>query len=887
MQRPAVGSRLWMGVAGGAITPSDELRALGTSLWVFDADYLSDFKSESTQQKPAYTSNVGEDPQVIKDTIRRAKMVGCIPVISTNYSFLPENNTNTTYTPISLSDATITVNAISPWCPALTKLMTERWTNLSKIVAPDQPSILIGVYGENGQGGCFTGTKELPVLDNGTVSMKKVPAGFWWGDPDAAVNFRKSMLSKYGSLDKLNTAWGTDYASEDQVTFPTGPDSGERYWLDSQSWYINGFAYIADVQARIAKRLMPNSPLFLPAGMNIVNPRYGSDISAMAKVAGRNKCVMVLEADRYSADGRLHNLLGAAAAKFYKADWVMGRRTSGEIKPSQRLFDVIANGGSGIIESQSLIGGTSPSVERNLRFLDAGTSIVDSAILLPTSQLRLLDNKAYTTLSQQYELLRDRFPMDVIDERLVADGALPAYKTLFVLDTYMLEPSTIQQIGQWVKAGGIFVTNCEKAIRIPGGSTDEWTSALGSYQPTTIEASFTPQMVGNGYQLELQSDEGRVLSWGDWAPSQQANSAGWSGFTKKGGLKLPIKSSNSYGLSITARGEKGSRTTVVLDNKPVGVLDSEGVVVYKFAINPKPVKGICQLQFVNSGRSGHEIKTIGIHLVGASDYTGAAGVWRFEKPTKTIAKSIFHPIAKGGIAILPVISSAHGQEYVRSLCQEYVYGRSAVVSQGVDAPNIDGVEDRVESSLFTDRVVMYNRGSKDISRTLALSGLKKLGVIDDEIGGDVQIPSDGMNAVSVNARPIELMLGCEQFINMQGNKPEMLQGCLPDGAANCVMLKDTAKITTRFPISETADYRIYVRALRNGEPASIDAKVDGTALKAAGQMRTGDVWYLGTVKLTKGTHLLELNGRKYQTIYADFILLSGDKRVEGFRIVNR
>ncbi|MHB1462086.1 MAG: hypothetical protein ACYC1M_12450 [Armatimonadota bacterium] len=878
MQHPSAGSRLWTAMAGGAITPNDELRALGTSLWMFDADYLSSFRTEDGQV----------NSQALRDTIRRAKMVGCFPVLGTNFAILPEGTMMPAgYTPVSLADGSVTVQAISPWCPALSTFMSERWANLASDCAPEKPGLMIGVYGENGQAGSFMGTKEMPVLEDGKTVSKKLPVGYWWGDASAMSNFQKSMLRQYETIDKLNTAWGTGYTSEAQIALPVGPESGERYWLDALAWYANGFSYMADVQARIAKRVMPDSPRFLPAGMNGFNPRFGADISSLAKVAARNECTLILEPDRYSVDGRILNVLGATAARFYKANWMMGRRSSEDINPSVRMFDTISGGGVGWVESQALAAGTVPDIERNLRSLDIGKPVVDTALLLPTAQMRLMSGRGLANLSKRYDQLRDRFPLDVVDERLITDGALAGYRTLFIFNTSMLEPGTIKQIGEWLKTGGILVTDIDQAIRIPGGTTSLWNTSVGLMKPTSIDPSFLPQMVGNAYRFELSSDEGRYLKWGDWQPSQLPDSSGWMGFTKKGGLKLPVRGQNSYGLSITARGEKGSRTTVVLDNKPIGVLDADGTVVYKFAINPKPVAGISQLQFVSSGRSSHDIKTVGVQLVGASDFNGAPGVWRFNKPTATIAKSVFTTVGQGGMALLPTITSTHGQDYIRALCQEFVCNRTNLIKHAVDAPLIDGLEDRVESTLLTDRLVMLNRNNKELTRTIALSGLKKVGLVDDEIGGDIKLPVNGINSITIQPRPVELMLGCEQFVNLYTNKAEMLQGCLPDGVPNCVALKDTAKIATRFPLGAAGEYRLFIRALRNGEPSPVDIRIDGKPLAGGAPVRTGDVWYLGSVKLSRGNHILELTGKKYQTVYADFIILSGDSRVEGFRLVQR
>lgn len=877
VQRPATGSRLWMALAGGAITPSDELRALGASIWMFDADYLSSFHTEAG----------GENPQVLRDTIRRARMVGCYPVIGTNFSVLPETTTAANnYTLISLADGSITARAVSPWSPELSRLMSERWTNLAKECSPEQPGLLIGVFGENGQAGSFLGNKELPVLDEAKWVNKKLPVGYWWGDSAAVSNFQKSMMRQYETLEKLNEAWGTGYTSITQIALPAGAESGERYWIDALAWYANGFSYMADIQARVAKRILPDSARFIPAGMSI-NPRYGADISAIAKVAGRNECTVVLEPDRYSADGRILNVLGATAARFYKANWMMGRRTSEDINPNGRMFDVIAGGGIGWVESQGLAAGTTPDLERSLRSLDIGTPVVDAAMLFPTSQLRLMSGRGLVRLSKNYEQLRDRFALDVIDERLIADGALAAYRTLYLFDTSMLEPGTIKQLGEWVKAGGILVTNIDQPIRVPGGKDSLWTATIGQFKPSSIEASFQPQMLGSAYRFDLLSEEGKALAWGDWQPSEQPKSTGWMGFTKKGGLKLPVSGQNSYGLSITARGDKGSRTTVVLDNKPLGVLDAEGTVVYKFAINPQPIEGVSQLQFVGSGRSNHEIKTVGVQLIGASDYNGTPGVWRFNKPTGNIAKSIFHPSGKGGVAVLPTLTSTHGQEYLRALCQEFIYSRTNLIKSALNAPNIDGIEDRVETALLTDRIVMFNRSGKEMNRTVALSGLKRVGLADDEMGGEIKLAVNSINTITAIPRPVELLLGCEQFINLYANKAEMLQGCLPDGVPNCVALKDTAKITTRFPLSDVGEYRVFVRALRNGEPSPIDVSIDGKPLTGTEPVRVDDVWYLGSAKLSRGNHLMELTGKKYQTVYADFVLLSGDPRVEGFRIVQR
>jgi len=61
------------------------------------------------------------------------------------------------------------------------------------------------------------------------------PPDYWCNDDDARADFRRFIRQKYGSLQKLNAAWGTRFDPFEAVDYPPaahGKSSGVPFWSE-------------------------------------------------------------------------------------------------------------------------------------------------------------------------------------------------------------------------------------------------------------------------------------------------------------------------------------------------------------------------------------------------------------------------------------------------------------------------------------------------------------------------------------------------------------------------------------------------------------------------------------------------------------------------------
>jgi len=92
----------------------------------------------------------------------------------------------------------------------------------------------------------------------------------WCGYEAASVNvFRDRIMTQYGSLDKLNAAWGTKYVNKENIVPPTPKEQSGRRWADWQlfrSWAYTDLLRLCyqTIKEVDPKHLVINSMSFWP-----------------------------------------------------------------------------------------------------------------------------------------------------------------------------------------------------------------------------------------------------------------------------------------------------------------------------------------------------------------------------------------------------------------------------------------------------------------------------------------------------------------------------------------------------------------------------------------------------------------------------------------------
>src|SRR6185295_18420563 len=111
--------------------------------------------------------------------------------------------------------------------------------------------------------------------------------GYWCGDDYATQAFQIAMKRSYLKIARLNTAWGTDYRSFDDVRppkditekFKPSPDAfpsaqDKRRWLDFITWYHQAIIDFAEQSVRALLKYFPHEKIRTKPGGNArgVNP---------------------------------------------------------------------------------------------------------------------------------------------------------------------------------------------------------------------------------------------------------------------------------------------------------------------------------------------------------------------------------------------------------------------------------------------------------------------------------------------------------------------------------------------------------------------------------------------------------------------------------------
>ena len=75
--------------------------------------------------------------------------------------------------------------------------------------------------------------------------------------------------------------------------------------------------------------------------------------------------------------------------------------------------------------------------------------------------------------------VREVFDFDILDERMIVDGALKGYRILAFLEGSVAEASTLEAIADWVRAGGVAVTYDLGAFQTVEGDARPWRDLFG------------------------------------------------------------------------------------------------------------------------------------------------------------------------------------------------------------------------------------------------------------------------------------------------------------------------------------------------------------------------------------------------------------------------
>ena len=345
--------------------------------------------------------------------------------------------------------------------------------------------------------------------------------GWWCGDQYARANFSTVMMVKYGSLDNVNDAWGTGFKTLKEICFP---DVGKRplwlrnflgfvwqyqpYWLKSRinlarsvfaktqkadvkalcrwldfvDWYMDSMTKWSEFWLKTARHHIPDLPVTLVTGGN-GGPRMGADFTAQAKLAGRYDSGMRItnQTDDYLSSFVITRLM-SAACRYYGADYSTEEAAiNSETGIIMRIFDAATSGASSIYFKRLIglgydkytrtfvpsgeLSSSAVNFEKYEYYLQQRRPVVDIAVFYPSRAIKIQESIQHP-LFDFLQRLRETFDYDLIDERMVIDEALSAYRFFVLSGDNLVNGTVCSSIQAWIRGGGI--------LWVPQNSNNTW-----------------------------------------------------------------------------------------------------------------------------------------------------------------------------------------------------------------------------------------------------------------------------------------------------------------------------------------------------------------------------------------------------------------------------
>src|SRR6185295_14924557 len=147
-----------------------------------------------------------------------------------------------------------------------------------------------------------------------------------------------------------------------------------------------------------------------------------------------------------------------------------------------------------------------------------------------------------------------------------------------------------------------------------------------------------------------------------------------------------------------------------------------------------------------------------------------------------------------------------------------------------DAIAIDNAWDGLIATLTEDKALYYNTSSEIVSRSVVLAPSAF------QARSDIRLPTNfthalsiepgGINAIHFEGPPQELLLQCERFLDLHGNRPSTGASFYPAAGATNVVIPAGGQLSTRFRCDTPGSYKVFYRAIRKGALARAEILID-------------------------------------------------------------
>ncbi len=427
--------------------------------------------------------------------------------------------------------------------------------------------------------------------------------GWWAGDPCAVQAFRKAMRDAYGRVRRLNAAWGTAYASFDDIaTFHPDRAPNDRARADLAEWYQQAMTDWSLFWVKTVRKAFPKTPIYLCTGGD-GHPALGADFTAQAAAVARYGAGVRItnEGSDYTRNFTLTREV-ATAVRHYAS--FCGFEPASQVDAAgivARIYNATASGARQLHDytPNTLCCGLKPfeNFRNHARWLVPRRPRVGTALYL-SREAWALEPDANSRSYALARTLRDATDLDFITRRSLADGHLRGYTALVLAASPVLEPASAEAIERWVRRGGHLIAATHPGEVLGGRLHDlrAWRERLfATAQPAGM--LLRPELEGDAparwvLRIGSEQDEGWVT--GDWShrekghewPEIQGATMRWSG--ARPGVLLPVAPGVAHtvrvSLSVPGRALGPRGIAVTVNGRPVGAITKGGRQVCVFEV---------------------------------------------------------------------------------------------------------------------------------------------------------------------------------------------------------------------------------------------------------------------------------------------------------------
>jgi len=290
--------------------------------------------------------------------------------------------------------------------------------------------------------------------------------GYWCGDENAVLDFRRAMKEKFGTVDAMNTAWRSHYADfEELKPFRPHKAPSRTALFDELQWYKNSMTDFVDFWLAECRAAFPDTPLYMCVGGN-EEPEHASDFAAQAKVCAKynaglrltNECNRFfdnyfLTAYTHAACEQYGAYLGLEPVGGLTPEGVCGRMFGSAVYGNRQMMYYYGNVFKQPDENGSIYNACSESFMKYLPLLREGKTVCDIAFFWP-SLVGSLGRGIPDGIHPIVTFLRRFTTVMPLNERMIKDGGLDRFKLLIMPPAPFTDRETLHRIAEYVKNGG-------------------------------------------------------------------------------------------------------------------------------------------------------------------------------------------------------------------------------------------------------------------------------------------------------------------------------------------------------------------------------------------------------------------------------------------------